>query len=111
MKTLRSPLLLVVVPTAAIIVLAAAIFGSQALSDSRLDEDARRALASALGTSSSIELAQLQEVRYGYGLCGSYRLSPEQGFASFYMDTTTGDVELDVNSRRFNTHCGLSALC
>ncbi|MEQ5855877.1 hypothetical protein NFI08_09280 [Halomonas sp. EF61] len=111
MKNSRSLILLVIVPAVAVVLLAAAIFGSQAMSDSRLDDDARAALAASLQTSAPIELANLQEVRYGYGVCGSYRLASDEGFASFYLNTQSGEVELDVNSRRFNTHCGLSALC
>ncbi|RUR29898.1 hypothetical protein [Vreelandella nanhaiensis] len=108
----RPFILLVILPLALVVVLAGAIFGGQAMSDSRVDDDIQRALAKKLDTSSEIELSQLQEVQYGYGICGLYRtVSSESGYASFFYDKDSENIELDINSRLYKSRCGLSSVC
>lgn len=108
----RPFLLLVVLPLALIVVLGVAIFGGQAVSDSHAGSDIQHALAKELDTSSEIELSQLQEVQYGYGICGLYRTaSSESGYASFFYDKDSETIELDINSRLYKSRCGLSSVC
>ncbi|MBZ5486386.1 hypothetical protein HW452_02480 [Halomonas aquamarina] len=108
----RPFILLVILPLALVLVLGVAIFGSQALSDSHVDSNIQRALAQKLDTTSDIELSQLQKVQYGYGICGLYRTaSSENGYASFFYDTDSEHVELDINSRLYKSRCGLSSVC
>ena len=108
----RPFILLVILPLALVVVLAGAIFGGQAMSDSRVDDDIQRALAKKLDASSEIELSQLQEVQYGYGICGLYRTaSSESGYASFFYDKDSENIELDINSRLYKSRCGLSSVC
>lgn len=108
----RPFLLLVALPLTFIVVLAGVIFGGQAISASHVDSDIQRALATELNTSSAIELTQLQEVQYGYSICGLYRTSSsDSGYASFLYDTATDNIVLDVNSRQYKSRCGLSSVC
>ncbi|HCR97119.1 MULTISPECIES: hypothetical protein [Halomonas] len=108
----RPFLLLVVMPLALTVVLAGAIFGGQVMSDSHVGDDIQHALANKLGTSHDIELSQLQEVQYGYGICGLYRTaSSDNGYASFFYDKDSENIELDINSRLYKSRCGLSAVC
>ncbi|WP_253273092.1 hypothetical protein [Halomonas sp. PR-M31] len=102
----------IVVPIALILVLAGAIFGGQAVSESRADNRIQQALATALESSNAIELKFLQQVNHGYGVCGLYKVaSSNQGYASFFYDKVNETVILDVNSRRYTSNCGLSAFC
>ncbi|WP_092526835.1 hypothetical protein [Onishia taeanensis] len=107
----RPFLLMIIVPVLGIIALAAMIFGGQALSDESLDGEIQQALATSLDTSSAIELQNLQEVQYGYGICGAYKTADGDGFASFFYDTSRKRLTLDVNSREYTSNCGLSAIC
>lgn len=108
----RPFIFLLAIPVVAILALAGFIFGGQALSDSGRDDEIRQALASSLGTSGEIELKHLQEVQYGYGVCGLYRTEDaEDGFASFFYDTASHRLTLDITSRRYQSNCNLSAVC
>ncbi|MFG6667980.1 hypothetical protein ACGK9R_12840 [Halomonas sp. HNIBRBA4712] len=112
MTTSRPFLLLVAAPLAFTAVVGAAIFGHQALSANQMDSDIQQAIAAELGTSSSVELSQLQEVQYGYGVCGLYQTADsDKGLASFFYDTTNRRLVLDVNSRAYTSNCGLSSVC
>lgn len=105
-------MLMLAIPVVLILALAGAIFGGQVIADSRLDGKIQQALATSLDTSSEIELRHLQEVQYGYGVCGLYRTADsEDGYASFFYDTASDRLTLDVNSRRYKSHCSLSAIC
>lgn len=103
--------LMIIVPVIGIIALAALIFGGQAISDDSVDGEIQQALATSLDTSSVIELQHLQEVQYGYGICGAYKTADSDGFSSFFYDTARGRLTLDVSSREYRSHCGLSAIC
>jgi len=108
----RPALLMIVVPVAFTLALGGLIFGGQALSDSDVDGEIQHALATALHTSGEIELSNLQDVNYGYGVCGLYKSSlSADGYASFFYDKQSDSVTLDVNSRRFTSNCGLSSIC
>ncbi|MCK2182829.1 hypothetical protein [Halomonas getboli] len=108
----RPFLFLLAIPVVAILALAAFIFGGEALSDRGRDDEIRRALAAELDTSGKIELKHLQEVQYGYGVCGLYRTDDaEDGYASFFYDTVGHRLTLDITSRRYQSHCNLSAVC
>lgn len=112
MKTSRPLMFLLVLPVVASMALGAVIFGGEALSDSGVEADIQRALASQIPTSSLFELRNLQEVQYGYGICGSYRaLDADAGYASFFYDTVNHKVVRDVNAQAFTSHCSLSAIC
>lgn len=108
----RAFLLLIVFPIAAMLVLGGLLFGGSAMSDQQENDDLQRALAAALKTSSNIELQHLQSVNYGYGVCGLYKTaSSENGFTPFFYDTVNDHLILDINSRRYQSHCGLSSIC
>lgn len=108
----RPFLFLLTIPVVAILALATFIFGGQALSDSGRDDEIRQALAAELGASGEIDLKNLQEVQYGYGVCGLYRTDDsENGYASFFYDTNADRLTLDITSRRYQSHCSLSAVC
>ncbi len=107
----RPFIFLLVIPIVMIFALAGFIFGGQALSDSGLDREIQKALATELETTSDIELKHLQEVQYGYGICGLYRTADGEGFASFFYDTASQRLTLDITSRRYQSHCNLSAMC
>ncbi|WP_447555814.1 hypothetical protein [Vreelandella sp. EE22] len=108
----RPFLLLVVAPLAFTAIVGAAIFGNQALSATQVDHKIQEAIAAELNTTSPVELAHLQEVQYGYGVCGLYKTSlSDQGYASFFFDTTNNRLTLDVNSRAYTANCGLSSVC
>ncbi|MCP1313832.1 MULTISPECIES: hypothetical protein [unclassified Halomonas] len=112
MLTSRPFLLLVVAPLAFTAIVGAAIFGNQALSAGKVDQEIRAAIAAELGTASTVELSQLQEIQYGYGVCGLYRTDESaNGLASFFYDTTNRRLVLDVNSRAYTANCGLSSVC
>lgn len=112
MKPTRGLILNIIVPIALILVLAAAIFGGQAVSESRADSNIQQALATTLETSNEIELKFLQRVNNGYGVCGLYKsAASEQGYASFFYDKVNDTITLDVDSRRYTSNCGLSAFC
>lgn len=104
-------MLMIIIPVTGSLALAALIFGGQAMSDYRMDGEIQQALTTTLGTSSEIELQHLQEVQYGYGICGAYKTADVDGFASFYYDTNRERLTLDVNSREYTSNCGLSAIC
>lgn len=107
----RPFLLMIIVPVIGIIALAALIFGGQAISDDSVDGEIQQALATSLDTSGAIELQNLQEVQYGYGICGAYKTADGNGFSSFFYDTNRKRLTLDVNSREYTSNCGLSAIC
>ncbi|WP_136246919.1 hypothetical protein [Halomonas borealis] len=108
----RPFIFLLAIPVVMICALAALIFGGQVFSDSRQDGEIRQALATQLQTRADIELKHLQEVQYGYGVCGLYRTADaEDGFASFFYDTTSQRLTLDITSSRYQSHCNLSAVC
>lgn len=112
MRQKRSFIMLVLLPIAAMLVLGGLLFGSQAMSGQQENEDVQRALVAALQTSSTIELQHLQSVNYGYGVCGLYNVaSSEKGFAPFFYDTVNGHLILDINSRQYQSNCGLSSIC
>ncbi|WNL37918.1 hypothetical protein RN346_11470 [Halomonas sp. PAMB 3232] len=112
MTTSRPFLLLIVAPLAFTAVIGAVIFGNQALSSNKVDDEIRQAIAAELATSASVELTQLQEVQYGYGVCGLYQTAEsDKGLASFFYDTTNHRLILDVNSRAYTANCGLSSVC
>lgn len=111
MKYSRGLVFNIVVPTTAILVIGGAIFGGQAISEARASHDVQQAISTQLG-SELVEVQYLQEVNHGYGVCGLYRLpTSDQGYASFFYDKVNDRVTLDVNSPRFKTNCGLSAIC
>ncbi|WP_447528220.1 hypothetical protein [Vreelandella sp. TE19] len=108
----RPFLLLIVLPLAFMAIVGAAIFGSQALSASKVDQQIQSAIAAELDTELPVELSQLQEIQYGYGVCGLYKTAhSENGYASFFYDTTNERLTLDVNSRLYTSNCGLSSVC
>lgn len=108
----RPFIFLFIAPFAAVLLLGGVIFGSQAMSDQQANDDVQRALAVALKTSSNIELQQLQSVNYGYGVCGLYKTaSSENGFTPFFYDTVNDHLILDINSRLYQSNCGLSSIC
>ncbi|WP_192035031.1 hypothetical protein [Halomonas sp. YLGW01] len=111
MKTSRPFLLMILIPVIGTLALAGLIFGGQAMSDSGVDGEIKRALAAELGTSEDIDLQHLQDVQYGYGICGAYKAADGDGYASFYYATTSDRLTLDVNSREYTDNCGLSAIC
>ena len=112
MRQKRAFILLIVFPIAAMLVLGGLLLGSQAMSDQQESEDVQRALAAVLQTSSTIELQHLQSVNYGYAVCGLYKeASSAKGFAPFFYDTVNGHLILDINSRRYQSNCGLSSIC
>lgn len=94
--------------------LAAAIFGGQAISDSQEDANLQHALAGALPSAkeSMIEVANIQRTQGGYGICGAYRIQDsDKGYASFFYDTINKKVVFDVKSREYTDNCGLAAFC
>lgn len=109
----RPFLLLVVAPLVFTALIGGIIFGSQALSSDSVDNDIKAAIAAELALpDDAIELSYLQEVQYGYGICGLYQSeSSERGAASFFYDTTNHRLTLDVNSRAYTSNCGLSVAC
>ncbi|WP_447957545.1 hypothetical protein [Vreelandella sp. EE7] len=108
----RPFLLLIVLPLAFMAIVGAAIFGSQALSAGKVDQQIQSAIAAELNTELPVELSQLQEIQYGYGVCGLYKTAQsENGYASFFYDTTNERLTLDVNSRLYTSNCGLSSVC
>jgi len=103
---------LLVIPVMASAALGALIFGSDAMSDSGVDADIQRALAEQIPTSRLFELRNLQEVQYGYGICGSYRaIGAGDSYASFFYDTINHKIVRDVNAQAFTSNCSLSAIC
>ena len=112
MRQKRAFTLLIALPLAAILLLGGFIFGRQAMSENEVDFDVQHALATALDTSSEIELQHLQSVNYGYGVCGLYKTSSaEKGFAPFYYDSVNSHLTLDINSQRYQSSCGLASIC
>lgn len=109
----RPFLLLVVTPLLLALLLGGVIFGGQALSDSHMDGDIQHALAQEINhNASDIELSKLQQVQYGYTICGLYRTaSSERGYASFLYDTQNDSIELDIKSSRYKSRCSLSVAC
>lgn len=82
------------------------------MSGDKVNRDINAAIAAELGTKSEIELAHLQEVQYGYGICGLYKTATsEKGYASFFYDTTNDRLTLDVTSRLYTSNCSLSSVC
>lgn len=112
MTVSRSFMLLIGIPVVVLLALAAAIFGGQVIADSHRDQAIQQAIASRLGISSQVELLKLQEVQYGYGVCGLYRMADsEKGYASFFYNTVTERLTLDVKSDSFQSYCNLAKLC
>ncbi|GEN23992.1 hypothetical protein [Halomonas cupida] len=112
MKYSRGLVFNIVIPIVAILVIGGAIFGGQAISEARVSNDVQQALSAELGSAGLVEVQYLQEVNHGYGICGLYKqASSDQGYASFFYDKVNDRVTLDVNSSRFKTNCGLSAIC
>ncbi|MDQ7729518.1 hypothetical protein [Halomonas sp. SpR8] len=112
MRQKRSFILLIVFPIAAMLVVGGLLFADQAMTDQQENDDVQRALAAALQTSSNIELQHLQSVNYGYGVCGLYKASfAGKGFKPFFYDMVNDHLILDINSRRYQSNCGLSSIC
>ncbi len=114
MKLSRPVIFLLVIPVVASAALGALIFGGDAISDasSNVEADIQQALAKQITTSSLFELRNLQEVQYGYGICGSYRaVGTQDGYASFFYDAVNHKVVRDVNAQAFTSNCSLSAIC
>ncbi|ALM52977.1 hypothetical protein [Halomonas huangheensis] len=112
MKYSRGLIFNIVVPIAAMLAIGGAIFGGQAISEARVSGNVQHALSAELATAALVEVKYLQEVNHGYGICGLYRVaSADQGYASFFYDKINDRVTLDVNSPRFKSNCGLSAIC
>lgn len=112
MPNSRSFILLIVFPVVLLLVLAAAIFGGQGIADHFRDRGIQQAIAATLETSSEVELANLQKVKAGYAVCGLYRTSDSpNSYASFFYDTLSDRLTLDVNSRQFQTYCNLLDFC
>lgn len=111
MTTSRSFWLVLALPVVVSAALGALIFGGEAVSANGVEADIQQALAEQTAAS-VFELRNLQEVQYGYGVCGSYRpLDGDGGYASFFYDTVNHRVERDVSTRAFTSHCDLSAIC
>ncbi|WP_224424417.1 MULTISPECIES: hypothetical protein [Modicisalibacter] len=105
-------MLMLGIPVAFLSVLAAAIFGGQVIADHNRDSTIQQAIASRLDTASPVELLKLQEVQYGYGVCGLYRTADaDQGVASFFYNTVNDRLTLDVKSDDFQSYCNLANLC
>ncbi|WP_165854917.1 hypothetical protein [Marinobacter sp. JSM 1782161] len=115
MKKLPRPFYFVfAIPLLGCALLGATIFGGQALSETKEGFEIQRAIAKTmpLASASMVELANLEEVRVGYGICGTYRVADsDKGFKSFFYDTAKHQIVLDVNSRQFTSNCGLAAFC
>jgi len=108
----RPFILLLATPVLIMLALAAVIFGGQVIADSRRDQQIQQTIAASLKTSGQVELLNLQDVQYGYGVCGLYRTSDsDKGYASFFYDTVNDRLSLDVKSRAFQSNCNLSDLC
>ncbi|WP_110669902.1 hypothetical protein [Salinicola halophilus] len=106
----RPFLLQVVLPLAAMVIVGAVIFGKQAFSTDPVDQEIRQAIASELGTSSAVELSQLQKVQYDYGVCGRYEVADaDSGQAPFFYDTVNDRLTLNVDSRAYTAHCDLAS--
>ena len=95
------------IPVIAILAAFAIIFGGQAISDSRVDEDIKTLISQQLGVDSEIELQAMKEVQKGYGMCGQYRIADQgQRFVPFYYSKVNERVTLDADAERYRRHCG-----
>lgn len=100
------------IPVVVCLLLGAAIFGGQAYSEKQEDADIQRTIADAVHAASPVEVANLQRVQHGYGVCGIFRVADSgKGYASFYYDAVNRKVVFDVQSRDFESNCGLASLC
>ncbi|MGM8932962.1 hypothetical protein [Salinicola halophyticus] len=94
------------IPVVAILVVAAIIFGGQAISDSQVDDDIKALISQQLGSDREIELQAMKEVQKGYGVCGLYQTAERGRDASpFYYSKVNERVTLDAESERYRRHC------
>lgn len=94
------------IPVVAILVVAAIIFGGQAISDSQVDDDIKTLISQQLGSDREIELQAMKEVQKGYGVCGLYQTGERSQHASpFYYSKVNERVTLDAESERYRRHC------
>ena len=95
------------IPVIAILAAFAIIFGGQAISDSRVDEEIKSLISKQLGVDSEIELQAMKEVQKGYGVCGQYQVADQgQRFVPFYYSKVNERVTLDADAERYRRHCG-----
>lgn len=112
MKSKRPFLFVLVIPLVACALLGAAIFGGQAYQETQENASIRQTIADAVDAPNPVEVANLQRVQHGYGVCGIYRVADrDEGYSSFYYDAVNRKVEFDVNSKAFESNCGLASLC
>lgn len=112
MKSRRSFFFIFISPLIVFVLLGAAIFGGQAYMEAQQDKDIQRTIAETVNAGSPVEVAKLQRVQHGYGVCGIYRLADgDRGYASFYYDAVNRKVVFDVKSQVFESNCGLASLC
>lgn len=94
------------IPIAAILLVAAIIFGGQAISDSHVDDDIRSLISARLDIDDEIELTSMKEVQKGYGVCGHYSTAEQQGGTSpFYYSKVNERVVLDTDAQSYRRHC------
>ncbi|TBW53324.1 hypothetical protein EZI54_15180 [Marinobacter halodurans] len=92
--------------------LGAVIFGYQAYSEKQENKAIQNTVAKAVHARGAVELANLERVQNGFGVCGIYRVADgDKGYSSFYYDAINKKVVLDVQSRKFESNCGLATLC
>ncbi|WP_203141841.1 hypothetical protein [Marinobacter mangrovi] len=112
MKSRRAFLLIFLLPLLVFGGLGAIIFGSQAYSENQEDKAIQHTVAEAVHAKGPVELANLERVQNGFGVCGIYReTGSDKGYSSFYYDAINKKVILDVQSRKFESNCGLATLC
>lgn len=95
----------VYVPVIAIVVAFGIIFGSQAISESHVDDDIAALIATQLDGVDQVELKNLKKVDKGYGMCGWYRPQGQSGYTAFYYSKVNERVTLHANSSRYRNHC------
>ncbi|WP_110651736.1 hypothetical protein [Salinicola peritrichatus] len=96
----------VYVPVIAIVVAFGIIFGSQAITESHLDDDVAALIAAQLDGVDQVELKDLKEVEKGYGMCGWYKPQGQDDYTPFYYSRVNERVTLDADSSRYRNHCG-----
>lgn len=112
MKSRRSFVLIFISPIIVCLLLGAAIFGGQAYSEKQEDKEIQQTISESLKAAGTVEVAKLQRVQHGYGVCGIYRVaSSDDGYSSFYYDAVNRKVVFDVDSQVFESNCGLASLC
>lgn len=95
------------IPVVAILVAFAIIFGGQAISDSRVDDDIKVLISQEIGTEGEVELSSMKEVQKGYGVCGLYQqVEGKDGSRPFYYSKVNERVTLDAESRTYRRQCG-----